>query len=265
MIEMVRMRRLLHQINSLKPARAHMAREDLEDPDIVYFVYLFYIVPLPMINFPLLWRRLRQRGLACWAAQAVVWVFRQLTRLGWFIWYLTITMWWLEDLCKFISVFGSMATYSPDYFGDIFTYSFRHWPQLLDRKLELYRRWGSEPPLIEVESFLQVLLDNASLHMRAFCSVDHEVPQCMLDTNSLIFRFSEVLERIVPVLARLPTFVLTCCTISIYFVYGIVAQFFGANVLIFLCAHSAHRWLPSIKYTTSLMKLVLNHSAGLVW
>lgn len=269
-MEMIRMRRLLGQIDNDDPhireevINGFRAAETQHSRGIIYIVYLFYILPLPIINFPVVWRNFRQHSIAFWMGFVITWTFRQLIRLSWFIWYLAITMWWLEDLCKFISVFGSMATYSPGYFGDIFTYSARNWPYLLDRKFELYKKWGDETPLIELESFLQVIVDNASIHVRAACQ-SADVNACVLDKNSLIFRFSDVLERIFPILGRLPTFVLTCTTISLYIVYGIIAQFFGANVLIFLCVHSAHRWLPSIKFTSSLFRLVWNHSEGLVW
>lgn len=269
-IEMVRLRRILRQIANDDP---HLGEEDFNEPReptphhsrIIYTVYLFYVLPLPIINFPVLWRRFRQHSVFYWIDLASAWAFRQFVRLGWLVWYLAITMWWLEDLCKFISVFGSMATYSPGYFGDIFTYAVRNWPFLLERKYELFKTWGNETPIIELDSFLQVITDNLSSHVRAICLSETGLEACVLDTNSLIFRFSGVLERIFPMFSRLPTFFLTCTTISIYIAYGIVAQFFGANVLIFLCVHTAHRWLPSVKFTSRLFKLVWNHSEGLVW
>lgn len=264
-----RIRELLNQFND----RAPEEDTDEEDSDIIelvppmiYTLYLFSMIPLPIIDFPVVWRRFRQRSAMQWVGAIMAFFSRQLVRLGWLIWYIAITAWWLEDLCKFISVFGSMATYSQGYFVDIVTYLLRDWPVLLERKADLLLKWGKNRPEVELESISQFLMDYAAVQVRASCSTDDAgQASCVLDTQSLIFRFSDAILRLWPFFGKLPTATLTSFTISLYLAYGIIAQFFGVNVLVFFCVHTAVRWLPSLRFFGSLLKLVWNHSEGVVW
>lgn len=246
--------------------RYDQARVIPRDQRLVYTVYFLWIIPLPVINFPVVWRRIRQHTLSQWIGKLGYALSRLLIRLGRIIWYTLIMIWWLEDVCKFISVFGSMATFSSAFFVDVTTYLFRNWPILLQRKAYLIEKWGEEPPIIQLESILQFVLDNASLHVRAICKKsENEVVSCVVDDNSLIFRFSDVVLRSWPFFEKSPNVALTITTTLLYLGYGILAQLIGSNVLIFLGVHTIHRWLPSTYFYSNLMKMIWNHSAGLVW
>lgn len=234
--------------------------------EIMYRIYFFGIIPFPIINFPIVWSRFRQRSLSQWLGEVAVFISHKIIRLGRLLWYAIIMIWWLEDVCKFISIFGSMATYSPAFFEDIATYLVRNWPSVIDRKAALYKEWGDEPPIIEINSVLQLIMDNALSHVHASCTTNQsDIAVCVLDKNLLIFRFSDVLVRIWPNFDTLPSVFLTTITIGIYICYGIVAQFVGANVLIFFCVHSVYRWFPTVKFMSTLVKLMWNHSAVLIW
>lgn len=233
---------------------------------LIYTIYFLSILPLPVINFPVLWRRIRRHTIAEWAGKICVAFARQIIRLGRIIWYTLIMIWWLEDVCKFISVFGSMATFSSAFFEDITTYLFRNWPILLQRKASLMEKWGEEPPIIQLETILQYVLDYASLHVRTICTKsESDVISCAVDKNSLIFRFSDVVVSSWPLFEQFPNFALTFVTTLFYLGYGILAQLIGSNVLIFLSVHTIHRWLPSSYFYSNLIKMIWNHSAGLIW
>lgn len=239
----------------------HEARQNC-----IYYVYPLSFLPLPVINFPVVWRRLRRYSIYEMLDAAMTVVSRQLVRLGRVIWYMIIMLWWLEDVCKFISVFGSMAAFSPAFFVDISTYLFQDWTGILERKAVLFYRWGEETPIIEFETVLQMLLDSIATKVRATCNREGEyVVTCAMNHNSLIFRFSDVILKHCLFFNFLPKIFLRTVTVCFYLGYGIFAQLVGTNVLIFLSVHSAHRWFPFLQFIKSVLKLLWNHSSGLIW
>lgn len=256
-------------VNGIPPDR-HRLHHQLRDPlrelgrqrELVFSVtWLWGVLPLPVVNYALLWRRNRPQNIRMALTQFLTTVTLLMMKLGRVIAYMILTGNWIRDLLRFLMMFGSMVTFSENFFQDIFTYAMRNYPLLVQRNIEMKRE---NLGVIEWINLYQFVFDNMAWNIRTKCtSPPQKYPEalCSLHVESLIFRFSNALLQVMPLLNSLPTPVLTTATIAIYLTYGLVGQFVGFNVVAFLMLHSVHRWFPYFSFVSRFFK-ALWHSTG---
>lgn len=210
--------------------------------------WLLGLLPIPVVNFALLWRRNRPENWRMALARIVTTTTLILARLGRLMSYMVFTANYIKDIVRFLTLFGSMVTFSDNFFRDIFTYMVRNYPLLVQRKYNLLHEQEGE---IERESFVQFVCDNLAMYVNTHCVLSGDgdsVGYCTLHEQLLIFRFSNTLIKIFPGFVQLPDFMLTFTTVCIYLSYGLIGQFLGFNVLFFFILHIFHRWVPLLSF-----------------
>lgn len=229
--------------------------------EIFGIVWIWGLLPLPTINYALLWHRYRPESFSALFLRIVTTTAVLMVKFGRIVVYLMVTGNWIRDVLRFIMVFGSLVTFSENFFQDIFNYAMRGSPQLLERKCEMLK--NGEPTMIEWNSITQVLVDTLAQNVKGVCingfyetadGTSHELHEYTLDVKSLIFRFSDALVRVFPIFESVPTIFLTVTTIIIYVLYGLMGQLIGFNVLFFLLLHSFHRWMGLLSFIGRLCK-----------
>lgn len=184
--------------------------------------------------------------------------------------YLLAASNWVKDILRFVMMFGSMVTFSENFFQDIFTYAMRGFPLLVERKYHLMENNSGQ---IEWTSVSQSIIDTLAQNVRADCTLvgdqdEVSVPLvgwCSLNDNSLIFRFSDALVRVFPLFNSVPSIFLTLTTITIYVIYGLLAQACGFNVIFFLLLHSFHRWIGLFSFLGRFAKALWLSTDSIVY
>ncbi|KAF8001717.1 hypothetical protein HF325_004218 [Metschnikowia pulcherrima] len=220
-------------------------------------VWCFGFLPLPAVNYTLLWRRygpsdLRQAAIRTSEIISLVikTVFRALI-------YIASVYYWLRFVFTSISTCGNMVTYSQSFFWDIFTFSLRNYPSLLERHAELLSATKvTSQPTISMDSLQQVMFDAAALKIHVSCILANETTSCELMSDSLIFKLCDILTQCYPFLESLPLVCLTLTTICLYILYALGAQVLNINIVCLVTYITWKRQFPLTKFVIELIKTV---------
>lgn len=242
-------REIQEQINQLQQRIDQHLQNQRRDRELAITIFwLLGLFPIPVVNYALLWRRNRPDNWRTALARIVTTTTLILVRLGRLMAYMVLTGNWIKDIVRFLTVFGSMVTFSDNFFRDIFTYMVRNYPLLVQRKYNLLHEQEGE---IEWENLVQFVCDNLAMYVNTHCVFSGDGDNggyCTLHEQLLIFRFSNALIKIFPGFVQLPNFMLTFTTVCIYLSYGLIGQFLGFNVLFFFMLHIGHRWVPLLLF-----------------
>lgn len=254
----------LNEFNDRLHERLHRHLQNRRDRELVLsVVWVLGVLPLPIVNYAVLWRRHRPENMRMALTRFVTTATLVVIRLGRLMAYLVLTGNWASQVLRFLTTYGSMVTFSENFFLDIYTYAVRNYPLLVQRKYELLQYSSGE---IEWENIVQFVFDNLAITVQTRCVLSTDVSgHCTLHAESLIFRFSKALLHVFPLLNVMPSFVLTATTIAIYLSYGLIGQFLGFNVIFFLVLHVGHRWLPIGSFLGRFGKAVWQSTGTMVF
>lgn len=238
-------------------------RQHHETHERYVHLYWLWFLPLPVVNYALIWRRNRPANLAQTALRAFLAISTMVVRLSRFLAYLAFTGHWLRDVIKFMLVYCSLVTFSENFFVDIVTYIFRNSESLLERRNQL-QNTDFFPQLdgSAIPNWLfwwTVASNSVALLLRMKCEISAEFPEqgaCQIDRNALIFRFSEASMVVFPALKTVPLPVLTAFTVLLYVVYGLGGQFLCFNVLLFWLINTMRRTYPALDFMGKLSKVL---------
>lgn len=234
---------------------------------VAHLVWL-WVLPLPVVNYSLLWRRHRPANLTHWALRTGIALATILVRLLRFIAYLTFTGHWIRDMFRVMFIFCSLATYSENYFVDIITYVFRNLTDLVRRQMQQgnYPTFSIFEQAISNRLIYELVCNLIAAQLRVKCVGSASEPiTCLVDQNALIFRFLDVLAKVFPLLLNVPQPILTALTVCLYLIYGIGCQFICTNVIFFLFMHTARRWTPAMDFLGRVSKMLLNSAPSMVF
>lgn len=246
---------LLNDNQDPHPQEDHRDRED-----ILGVVWVGDVLPLPTVNYPLLWHRYRPASFRAFVTNVLTYSALLMIKFGRTVVYILAASNWIKDTLRFVMMFGSMVTFSENFFQDIFTYAVRGYPLLVERKYEMLQNNSAR---LVWSGVSQAVVDTLAQNVRANCTYGtlqfedgslEPFGECVLNTNSLIFRFSDALVRVFPLFDSVPSVFLTLITISIYVIYGLLAQVFGFNVIFFFLLHSFHRWIGMFSFVGRFAK-----------
>lgn len=194
--------------------------------------WIWDIIPVPSINLALLRRHHSARTVAIsivsLAQAALILTKRLIVAAG----YYFCLMFVIQTVVNQISIF----VFSENFLVDISTYMLRNYPLLMDARRSI--------ALGDIDSYVD--FDNASLwqmfkavasaflsmaiRVRCEKNAKDEITTCDIDTNSLIFKFSDILRSYLP---PLPSPLHTAAVVIFYVTYGLAAQLITTN----MCAH----------------------------
>lgn len=233
-------------------APPRLARQNLIRREPVARVkWIFGFIPLPIVNYALLWRRNRPHNLRhSLSAIALSFCTIILRILRWLLYFLSLGNYARNALSLFITL-ASSATFSENSLSDIYSYILRDSLFLLDRRAAIVFGLAGTTE----KSFFQFLVDKLALQLNGMCLVasvegslldDEKRMWCNVKQDTLIFRFSRAIES----KFSMPAPLLTSVTVFIYVAYGLLAQVVGFNVIFFfilLMGYRMNRFLPFFK------------------
>lgn len=234
---------------------------------IVKLHWLFGFIPLPNVNYTLLWRRHRPVDIARTSMRIFIGITAAAIRLSRLFVYGIAVFQWLRDILQAVLIYSSMVTFLPNFFVDIETYIFRDSQETWvphNRTL-----WVNSLPINDGNVFdwtlwYTMLRNVVSSTVRLQCEKVHGNEVCVIDKNSLIFRFSDVIALHFPIFTRLPSLVLTTLVVSLYVAYGFAGQMISFNVLFYFMMQIHARFNSTVKLIIGVMKILWLNGAEMV-
>lgn len=236
---------------------------------IVKLYWLFGFFPLPNVNYSLLWQRHRPADLVRSSMRLFLAISAAAVRLSRLFVYGIAVFQWLRDILQAVLIYSSMVTFSPNFFVDIETYVFRDTQALLQPRNGT-SNWLDTLPINDGNVFdwnlwTMILRDMVSSTVRIQCTKAEDASKtCVIDRNSLIFRFSDVIALHFPIFDRLPSPVLTILVVLLYLVYGFAGQMISFNVLIYYMMQLFSRFNGMITIITGVGKIVWHNGTEMI-
>lgn len=246
-------RRDLHQYINDENLRMAGHRER-----IAHVIWVFGFLPLPVVNYGLLWRRNRPRSFWHAISATVLSAISICVKcLRWLLYFLTIGH-YVWGVIKSSLMFACAATFSDNSLWDLYTYAMRGFPLLLHRHTMMY---GGEA--LRTDSVSNFIVDNLANKLRTTCMSIHlaneTIRTCSLHNETLIYRFSEAFEKTSTV-QKFPPWVVTILTVFTYTLYVTLAQVLGFNIVLFYLLQTGYRMQNPL---TILTRLVVSGWKGL--
>lgn len=229
--------------------------------------WLFGFLPLPKVNYGLLWRRHRPADLVRSSMRLIVAIVAGMMKISRLFVYGIAVFQWLRDILQWIFIYGSMVTFSPNFFVDIENYILRDNVDII--RTQSSSHWvtnllKAHGVIIDRELWTQVIYDMVSSTIRRQCYDDGVTQQCHLDKDSLIFRVSDVIELHFPIFERLPAFVLTTTVVLLYLMYGFAGQLISFNVIFYFIMQIIYRFEGLSKIILGVGKILWHNGAELI-
>lgn len=235
----------------------NIANQAESDMKLVRPVWVFRFIPLPVVNYTLLWRRYGPSDIRRCILRTGEIVTLTITRIFRAFIYATSIYFWLRFIFNSIASCGNMVTFSNSFFSDILTFSLRNYPNLLHRHQELVTSIkAGNITAVAMESPQQFLFDSAALKIQATCTDLNETINCEFVTSSLIFKLCDILVECYPIWEYLPSYFLTAATVGIYLLYAIGAQILNINIIALVTIITWKRQFPLTKFIIGLVKTV---------
>lgn len=246
-------------VRILTPGALRRAERRRQRQQVCRLVWVLGAMPLPVVDYALLWRRYRPVHLGRFLALVVVYALIWIVRLMRLVVFMIAMGHYMREMVRLIGVSGSLVTFSHSYFHDILTYMLRNYPSLLERREQLHMSHGIDSTAVEWLDWLQYFVDTAARNINAQCVFHHDdgvllLAACTLHRDLLVFRFSDVLAAQFPLLAQVP-FGLTCATLAVYLLLGVGAQVLSLNVVGVGMLQFGHRIQLPGKFAMRLGKL----------
>lgn len=230
----------------------------------VYRFYLFGLVPIPIVRMRLLWKDHSPDFRAY-----VVYVLRSIYRMA-------INMMSMLIFCFTMFLFSShvvdlilrIASYSvllPDMVADLVTYLLRNSTQYQEFQVDIRRHrgdrfyfvddWedddGAFDVIVPISKKMFQYWIASKLNVVCANSENVTILDCIIDTNSLLFRFEAVIR------SNFPSFVqkqVSLTTLAIYVSYAVIASVIAWHVMI----HYVSFWLHRPQYNQLFVTLFKN-------
>lgn len=248
---------------NLRTYRHRRAREG----GFVHLHWLFGILPLPLVNYRLLWRYYGIPNAGQLLYNLGAQLLKVTLRLVQLVAFLVVSSTYLLVILSNVFTFSNMLTFSEDFFGDFVAFSMRHNAGLLARKAEMF---GHDVDLMlslqqqEWNGVFSWLLDalysSLALFLRARCikNLDLGVSRCEVLEDTLLFRFASVFEK--HGLAS-DLWESTAATATLYLFYALGGDLVCINVS-WLYGQSIVRRLLPYKDVTYNLIMILYKSLG---
>lgn len=232
--------------------------------------WLFGFFPLPKVNYGLLWRRHRPADIVRSSMRLVIAIAAGAVRLSRLFVYGIAVFQWLRDILQWVFIYGSMVTFSTNFFVDIETYIFRDSADVLHprgstsdwlKNLQL-----ANGNVLDWSLWTKILYDMVSSTVRLQCVKDQDgdLEFCYIDKNSLIFRFSDVIALHFPIFESLPSPVLTFLVVLLYLTYGFAGQMISFNVLFYFIMQIIFRFESVSKIIFGVGKILWHNGGELI-
>ncbi|OBA23601.1 hypothetical protein METBIDRAFT_30037 [Metschnikowia bicuspidata var. bicuspidata NRRL YB-4993] len=115
-----------------------------------------------------------------------------------------------------------------------------------------------------MENIEQYLFDLVALKIQASYNNVNGTVLCELDSDSLIFKLSGILEHSYPIWDYLPLSCFTSATIVFYILYALGAQILYINIFALASFISWKRQLPLAKIFIEIVKILWNGPATIL-
>lgn len=202
--------------------------------DYITFLWVFNIIPLPIIKYRRLWHDVDVTALLkqlfIKACDLTIKVFR-------FTMFLIGSSFYLQRTLRYIFLFGHELTFSQNFFGDILTFVLKNYQSVFERRtiiegeglkylIALTHNYDQVP----FWRYLMGLFYNfVALTVNCRCSRQPNSGQIMCEpnTSTLIFKFYDVFQEIFPGSYN------DVYVILVYLAYAMIGNFICLNVFYF--------------------------------
>lgn len=189
----------------------------------------FLVFPIVEVDFALLWRTHRPlpAAVARWLALLMTLALRTCR----FVVIFVLTWTHVLNVVWRILGFINLVTFSENSAMDLLTYVLRDYPTLLTLKAQLAS--GEKQFLsVSLRNFHMAILLWAAKNISATCIETDGATLCLLNTQTLVFRFSDAMLKVAPQLELAPA-MLTLLTSAVYLTYAFGWLLVSFNLLVF--------------------------------
>lgn len=247
------------------------------DNKFFYLIWVLTYLPIPAINYKLIWRSYRPSDISQFLLRVVHHVARfSITFLRIVFAYLVLES-NIRDCLKLVFKLSNIYTFSDNFLIDIITYVLQDNQYIIERQIkrgnkkndifdfanndEIYNKMSNWQILNNI--ILNIFSDKVRVACSAYESSDEELNNqwlCHLDDRSLIFKFSKVFEEHIPFLTTIRTnkwfSMLKIVTIAFYTIYAIGGNIVSMNIMLFYMNGVGRRFLKYGKFIKSLSSLI---------
>ncbi|RCK65123.1 hypothetical protein Cantr_00641 [Candida viswanathii] len=206
-------------------------------------------IPFLVIHFDQIWRDMTWLNIQLYVMESVTLAVIMLVRALRFTTFIIGSGIYFQGIVRRLFVFCDVITFSDNFIRDVFTYILKDSPAILERLEVIQYHDGNVMYFLkydeynDLSSFQVIRMTYVNLvasMLHADCVITSDSATCKLLTNTLVFKFSQVLQDCFP---KLGTAGLKFITLIIYLTYAIVGDIICLNVLLFLSYNLLNRFL----------------------
>lgn len=221
-------------------------------------------IPLFVIHFDAIWRDLTWRNIRNFIMESVTLAVIMLVRALRFTTFIIGSGIYFQGIVRRLFVFCDVITFSDNFIRDVFTYILKDSPAILERlevidfhhgNLLYFLKYDEYNDLSSFQIMKMTYVNLTASMLRAECISTSESSTCKLLTNTLVFKFSDVLQQYYPTLGKT---ILRFITLSIYMTYAIVGDIICLNILLFLSYNLLNRFLGYKQVFSGLRNILWN-------
>ncbi|KAL6451722.1 hypothetical protein SBY92_003029 [Candida maltosa Xu316] len=237
------------RIDNINRAIRHRREAQQRQQQYYHIKWLFTYFPVLIIHFDEIWRNLTwatiQRYLFEFVTNSVMLLIRAIR----FMTFVVGSGVYFQGIVRRLFVFCDVITFSDNFTRDVFTYILKDSPHILNQLELIQFHHGNMMFFLQYEeynnlsSFEVIKLSYYNIvasMVRADCVVTSESATCKILTNTLVFKFSQVLRDFFPSLSITG---LKTITLMIYLTYAIIGDIICLNILLFLSYNLMNRFL----------------------
>ena len=210
--------------------------------------YLTYI-PLIVIHYKAIWKDLTWRNIKHYVVEAVTLAAIMIVRALRFTTFIIGSGIYFQGIIRRLFIFCDVITFSDNFIRDVLTYILKDSPAILERlevihfhnnKIMYFLKYDEYNDLSSFQIIKMIYVNITASMLQADCISTSESSTCKLLTNTLVFKFSHVLQQYFP---KLGDSSLKFITLSVYMTYAIIGDIICLNILLFLSYNLLTRFL----------------------
>ncbi|KAK6201280.1 uncharacterized protein RJT21DRAFT_34212 [Scheffersomyces amazonensis] len=236
---------IIARTDQLSSRRHHERERDLYSRSLFYFVWIFGLLPLPPLRLHSIWRRYKPTNLKTFIIKLITRILMLCVKVIRFISFIIASSAYLHGILRNLLIFSNFLTFSENFMRDVLTYIIKDSQDILDRHIQVKKHGGDLFYFTNYNDYsLLDTIKNVLINWLAKCissdclfykQEDHPVDiECSISTNSLIFKFSDVLVAFFPSFSNeRMTFYLKSSTVMIFVLYALIGDLVCMNIMVF--------------------------------
>ncbi|EGW31025.1 uncharacterized protein SPAPADRAFT_142568 [Spathaspora passalidarum NRRL Y-27907] len=260
-------RRLQELSRALRDNQPHTF-DSITTTEVKYFYFIWlWKIPLLVVNFTQIWRDMTVANVLDFTFDTITKVIMFTLRVVRFTVFMVTSFIYFHRIIRIFFVFCDVMTFSNHFMRDAFTYIFQNSLEMLKRHEIIMKNDGNVLYFLqytnstEMSSFnvLHAAIYNTlSATLVTTCMNKDGKVSCRLDTDSLIFKLSDVITTHYPSLnSSTGSILLKILTILLYMTYAIIGDIICINIWFFCMYNFLDR---AVKYKQMFINL-----RGIIW